>query len=161
MLRLCVYCHNYWDLGNISIFTTCIRRMGKVMFSICPPAHTRGGEGCTPSLSRNTSTGPISFRGGGGCHLHPIILPPVLYPFFGLPLWLLSGPFQGVPQSQAEVSCVPLPARTGWGIPNQDKIGYPWLGQRWVPPGQDRVGYSNSQDKDGVPRPVLPSPRTR
>ena len=63
------------------IITARIRRMGKVMFSVCLSITPWGGEGGSPSPAHNTSTGPMSFQGVP--HLHWRVLPLVPCPFCG------------------------------------------------------------------------------
>ena len=126
----------FWINWNVAILfilkyfflhfiTARIRRMGKVIVSVCLSVHTWGPP------SYNTSTGPMSFPGVP--HLHPIILPLVPCPFQGVPQWLVPGPFQRVPQSWMGGT----PARDGTlrpgqdgrvphdGVPYQSGMGYP------------------------------------
>ena len=42
-------------------------------------------------------------------------------------------------------------ARTDWGTPLQDWMGYPWPGLDRVPSGQDWMGYLSYQDWMGTP----------
>ena len=81
-----------------------------------------GGGGRTPSPSRNTSTGPMSFLGRGGTLFpsHNTSTCPMSFPG-GVPQWLV--PVGGVPSP---------PTRTGWGGPlTRSRWGNPSI-QDWM-----------------------------
>ena len=141
------------------IFTAGIRRMGKVMFSVCPPlgGGGGGGEGYHSPRLFPRSLVPGLFQGG------------TLVPgsFQGLWFLVLSGgtpvpgggypsPGQGVPQSQWRGTPVlaggTAQARTGVGYPPaRTGVGYPpWSGQAWGTPPPLGTGYTVG----GMPRAV-------
>ena len=99
--------------------------------------------------------------GGGGLpHLHPIILPLVICPFWGYPSDWFQVPSRGtqVLAGGSQVlaggthSWMP-PVRSGWGIPPA---------RTGVPPGQVRMGYPHpARSGWGTPQPGLGSPPPR
>ena len=96
----CLILPNFKHFNATGVFTDRVRSTRReVMFAVC--SHLGGGGGTpSPSPSLNTSTGPISFLGGGGF----------------LSDW--SGQDRGVPHNG-----VP-PVRSGWGVP-WPGMGYP------------------------------------
>ena len=111
---------------------------GKILFSQVSVPHPGGGGGCTSSPSHNTSTGPMSFRGGD------------------VPQWLVSG--WGYP-GQVRMG-VPWPGQDR-KYPNQVRMGYP-LSRYGVPPSPTRDGVPHSQGWGTLPaRMGLPPPPPR
>ena len=112
-------------------------REGTVFTGVCLFTYGMG----YPSLSHNTSTGPMSFPGVP--HFHPIILPLVPCSLQGLvPQWLVPGHFLGGTQSQ-------MGQNGGYpktGTP-QPGTGYP-PGQGW---GTPQPGMAYPLPMDGAP----------
>ena len=100
------------------IFSTLFVREGvSHLHPIIPPFHNPCPLWGTPSPSRNTSTGPMSFPGAT-----PVAGPRSLPGGYPSHRWR-------VPQSQMRE----VPKSTQSGTPSQDRKGYP--------PGQVRMGY--------------------
>ena len=112
--------------NNFIFITARIRRMGKVMFSLCPS--TPGGGG-TQSPFRNTSTGPMSFQRGTLLTGFRSLLGD--YPSSRWGGRYTSSMWGGTPVPGGEVSLswggIPVPGGEvplSWGtFPNQDRTG--------------------------------------
>ena len=129
---------------RILIFAARIRRMGKVIFSVCLSVHTRRGA---PSPSYDTSTGPMSFKGGT-----PVTGPSSLprgypTPGGGYPSWVPPSR-DGVPPGQVRmaVSGMEYPS-PGMGYPLARSVWGTWDG--YPHPG---MAYPLARSGWGVPR---------
>ena len=141
------YFFYFTPLLHTPVFTARIRRMGKVIFSVCFSVYTRGW-GVLQSQVLSQALVPCPFWGRGVRQSWP------------------GG--WGVPQYGAHILCYTHQDRTGVP-PGQGRMGYPQTGwippspptRTGVPPARSGLGYPLARPRRGTPSQNWGTPQVR